>query len=126
MWGGEKKTAELPKFSTRGEAFAYMLQAQLSEGVEAMAAAKKADEFATIFAKNMQLPEKVEPQPKGVDKILASIDKVSVWVDAHPKVVEMIVPTVTFIAGLFTAKAAAPPPSPHKENNEPIDFENVR
>ena len=103
-----------------------MLQAQLSEGVEAMAAAKKADEFATIFAKNMQLPEKVEPQPKGVDKILASIDKVSVWVDAHPKVVEMIVPTVTFIAGLFTAKAAAPPAPSRQENCDPIDFENVK
>ena len=126
MWGGEKKATELPRFATRAEAFAYMLQVQLSEGVEAMAAAKKADEFATIFSKNMQLPEKVEPQPKGVDKVLASIDKVSVWVDAHPKVVEMIVPTVTFIAGLFTAKAAAPPTPSHQENREPIDFENVK
>ena len=125
MWGGEKKSVELPKFATRSEAFAYMLQVQLSEGVEAMAAAKKADEFADIFAKNMQLPEKVEPQPKGLDKVLMSIDKVSVWVDQHPKVVEMVVPTVTFIAGLFTAKAAAPPP-PHQENSEPIDFENVK
>ena len=88
-----------------------------------MAAAKKADEFAEIFTKNMQLPEKVEPQPKGIDKVLMSIDKVSVWVDQHPKIVEMIVPTVTFIAGLFTAKAATPAPPP--QNNEPIDFDKV-
>ncbi|MBQ2368389.1 MAG: hypothetical protein II296_08740 [Bacteroidaceae bacterium] len=115
----------MPTFATRGEAFAYMLQAQLSEGVEAMAAAKKADEFADIFAKNMQLPERVEPKPKGVDSVLATIDKVSVWVDAHPKVVEMIVPTITFVAGLFTAKAAAAPPPPPMQCNESIDFENV-
>ena len=124
MWGKEKQE-QLPTFCTRGEAFAYMLQQQLAGGVEAMVAAKKADEFADIFAKNMQLPERIEPQPKGVDKILASIDKVSVWVDTHPKVVEMIVPTVTFIAGLFTAKAAAPAPPPPPSQNEPIDFDKV-
>lgn len=123
MWGKEKQE-QLPTFCTRGEAFAYMLQQQLAGGVEAMAAAQKADEFAEIFAKNMQLPEKVEPQPKGIDKVLTSIDKVSVWVDQHPKVVEMIIPTVTFIAGLFTAKAAAPTPPP-SQNNEPIDFDKV-
>ena len=125
MWGKEDKPVQVPAFATRGEAFAYMLQQQLSVGVEAMAAAQKADEFAEIFAKNMQLPEKVEPQPKGLDKVLLSIDKVSVWVDQHPKVVEMIVPTVTFIAGLFTAKAAAPAPPPSPSQNEPIDFDKV-
>lgn len=124
MWGKEKQE-QLPTFTTRGEAFAYMLQQQLQDGVEAMVAAKKADEFADIFAKNMQLPEKVEPQPKGIDKVLMSIDKVSVWVDQHPKVVEMIVPTVTFIAGLFTAKAATPVPPPPPSQNEPIDFNKV-
>lgn len=125
MWGKEKQEQEkLPAFTTRGEAFAYMLQQQLNDGVEAMAAAKKADEFADIFAKNMQLPEKVEPQPKGIDKVLMSIDKVSVWVDEHPRIVEMIVPTVTFIAGLFTAKAATPAP-PAQPQSEPIDFDKV-
>ena len=124
MWGKEKQE-KLPAFTTRGEAFAYMLQQQLNDGVEAMAAAKKADEFAEIFAKNMQLPEKIEPQPKGIDKVLMSIDKVSVWVDQHPRIVEMIVPTVTFIAGLFTAKAAAPTSPAPSPQNEPIDFENI-
>lgn len=124
MWGKEKQEP-LPAFTTRGEAFAYMLQQQLNDGVEAMAAAKKADEFAAIFAKNMQLPEKVEPQPEGLDKVLMSIDKVSVWVDQHPKVVEMIVPTVTFIAGLITAKAATPAPPPAPTQNEPIDFNTI-
>ena len=124
MWGKEKQE-KLPVFTTRCEAFAYMLQQQLDDGVEAMAAAKKADEFADIFAKNMQLPEKVEPQPKGIDKVLMSIDKVSVWVDEHPRIVEMIVPTVTFIAGLFTAKAASPTSPAPSPQNESIDFENI-
>lgn len=126
MWGKEKAQQEqLPVFTTRGEAFAYMLQQQLNDGVEAMVAAEKANAFAEIFARNMQLPEKVEPQPKGIDKVLMSIDKVSVWVDQHPKVVEMIVPTVTFIAGLFTAKAATSAPPPAPTQNEPIDFNTI-
>lgn len=126
MWGKEKTQQEpLPVFATRGEAFAYMLQQRLNAGVDAMIAAEQANEFAEIFARNMQLPEKVEPQPKGIDKVLMSIDKVSVWVDQHPKVVEMIVPTVTFIAGLFTAKATAPAPPPTPPQNEPIDFDQV-
>lgn len=123
MWG-DKKPVQVPTFTTRGEAFAYMLQAQLSDGIDPMTSAQRANEFADIFAKNMNLPEKVEPKPKGVDGILATIDKVSVWVDAHPKVVDMIVPTVTFIAGLFTAKAVEPS-SPPPPINEPIDFDNV-
>lgn len=125
MWGRDKQE-RLPAFSTRGEAFAYMLQRQLQDGVEAMTAAKNADEFADIFAKNMQLPEKIEPQPKGVDKVLMSIDKISVWVDQHPKVVEMIIPTVTFVAGLFTAKTASAAPPPGPPQKEPIDFDNVK
>jgi hypothetical protein len=123
MWGTKEKVS-MPNFSTRAEAFAYMLQLQLADGVEPMAASKKADEFAEVFARNMQLPEYVEPEPQGLDKALATIDKVSEWIDAHPKAVELVVPTITFIAGLFTAKAttSSPPPIIH---HDPIDFNNV-
>lgn len=124
MWG-ERKQEKVPVFTTRAEAFAYMLQQQLCNGVEAMAAAQRADEFAEIFAKNLKLPEKIEPKPEGVDGVLATIDKVSVWIDAHPRIVEMIVPTVTFVAGLFTAKAAVPSP-PAPQENEPINFDEVK
>lgn len=126
MWG-ERNREPMPAFATRGEAFAWMLQQELCDGVEAMAAAKRADEFADIFAKNMQLPAKVEPEPKGVDAALATIDKVSVWVDAHPKVVEMIIPTITFIAGLVTANNVPPtqPAAPALPHTEPIDFEKI-
>ena len=124
MWG-ERKREPLPVFATRGEAFAWMLQQELSDGVDAMAAAKRADEFADIFAKNMQLPARVEPEPKGVDAALATIDKVSVWVDAHPKVVEMIIPTITFIAGIVTANNVPPAQPAALPHAEPIDFDKI-
>ena len=122
MWGKEKET--LPRFCSRSEAFAFMLQRRIEGGADPMSAAKAADEFATLFAKNMGLPEVVEPEPQGIAATLAAIDKVSVWVDNHPKVVELLIPTVTFVAGLFTGrKTDSPPPPPPR--NEPIDFDNI-
>lgn len=123
MWG--KNVETVPQFRTRADAFSYMLQRQLEKGVDPMDAADKADQFASLFAKNMQLPEKAEPKPEGIDKYLTSIDKVTTWVDKHPKVVELLVPTVTFIAGLFTGKAEQSPPPPPPHNHEPIDFDKI-
>lgn len=122
MWGKEKEA--LPRFYSRSEAFAFMLQRRIEGGTDPMTAAKDADEFATLFAKNMGLPEVVEPEPQGIDATLAAIDKVSVWVDNHPKVVELLIPTVTFVAGLFTGrKTDSPPPPP--PCSEPIDFDRI-
>ena len=126
MEWGKKKTVSVPQFCSRSDAFRYMLQYQLEQGCDPMEAAKRADQFADVFAKNMNLPEVVEPQPQGIDKYLASIDKVSTWVDQHPKVVELIIPTVTFIAGLFTGrKTTEQTPAPPPQDCEPIDFNNI-
>lgn len=124
MWGRDK--GELPRFCSRAEAFAFMLHKRVEGGTDPMSAAKEADEFATLFARNMGLPEVVEPEPQGIDATLATIDKISVWVDNHPKVVELLIPTVTFVAGLFTGRRTDPPPSsPPQVCNEPIDFDNI-
>lgn len=124
FFGAKKEGREMPAFTSRAEAFAYMLSEELGRGVASMEAAKSADEFANIFAKNMGLPEKVEAPLQGVDKYLAIIDKVSIYIDQHPKLVEVAVPLATFVAGLFTGKAADNTPSPpvKKEN---IDFDKI-
>lgn len=122
MWGKEKEA--LPRFCSRSEAFAFMLQRRIEGGTDPMLAAKDADEFATLFAKNMGLPEVIEPEPQGIDATLAAIDKVSVWVDNHPKVVELLIPTVTFVAGLFTGRKTDTPPLP-PPRSEPIDFDKI-
>lgn len=124
MWR-DKSVEAVPVFHTRAEAFSYMLQRQLEKGLDPMDAADKADQFASVFARNMQLPERVEPKPEGIDKYLVSIDKVTAWVDQHPKVVELLIPTVTFVAGLFTGKHADQSPPPQPARHEPIDFDNI-
>lgn len=114
-------------FSTRAEAFAYMLSYQLNERkADPMESAQKANEFADIFAKNMGIPTIVEPPPQGVDKIIKNVDKVMCYCEEHPKAVDYLVGAFTFFAGLVTQKKLEennpPPPKPQQE---PIDFDKI-
>lgn len=122
-----KEETRAMTFSTRAEAFAYMLGYQLNEKkADPMEAAKKANEFADIFAKNMGIPTTVEPPAQGVDKVIKSVDKVMCYCEEHPKVVDYVVGAVTFAAGLITQKKVdsnQAPPQPIAQ--EPIDFDNI-
>lgn len=92
-------------FTTRADAFSYMLKYLMDEKkMEPMEAAKQANEFAEIFATNMGIPLKTEPEPEGVDKYISIAEKIGNYVDAHPKVVEVGLGLATFVAGLFTGK----------------------
>lgn len=110
------KAREVPKFQDRGEAFAYMLAARVAAGDEALAAAKAADEFASIFAANTGLPEKQAPAPQGIEKYVCAFERCCQCVEAHPKIVEVAVPLLTFVAGIFAKKGLTPeqpmPPPP--------------
>lgn len=125
IWGKRTNESEL-QFSTRAEAFAYMLKWQLEEKkAEPMEAAEKANQFADIFAKNMGIPGKVEPQPEGIDRYLQMADKVMIYCDQHPKAVDMVIGAVTFIAGAVTGKKVAQNEQPQIQQHDPIDFDNV-
>ena len=104
MFQSKKPQTEL-KFTTRAEAFSYMLMYMTEEKhADPLEAAQKANEFADIFAKNMGIPLKIEPEPQGVDKYLSMATKIANYIEEHPKVVEYGVPALTFVAGLFTGK----------------------
>lgn len=93
------------EFKSRAEAFNYMLSYLITnKNLEPMEAAKQANEFAEIFANNMGIPLKPEPELKGVDKYLSNAEKIANYIEQHPKVVEYGIPLFTFIAGLFTGK----------------------
>ena len=126
MFTTKKEEARAMTFSTRAEAFAYMLSYQLNEKkADPMEAANNANEFADIFAKNMGIPTIVEPPPQGVDKIIKSVDKVMCYCEEHPKAVDYLVGAVTFAAGLFTGKAVEDHNLPPKPQPEPIDFDKI-
>lgn len=121
-----KKHTETVKFTTRAEAFAYMLAYQMERNIDPMEAAKHAGEFAEIYASNMGLPDKVAPPPEGVDKYLQQIDKISCYCEQHPKTVDVLIGAASFLGGLVTARAVAPSPPAPPMSSEPIDFDNVK
>ena len=100
---GNREKPEL-KFTTRAEAFGYMLAYQLEKGKDPMEAARTANEFADIYAVNIGIPTKQEPKPEGVDKYLVSIDKVVCYCESHPKILDFLTGAVTFAAGTIFGK----------------------
>lgn len=122
--GTETKPQDL-HFSSRADAFMYMLSRLVERGVDPMDAAAKANEFAEIFAKNLGIPATIEPEPQGLDKYLSMATKVTDYIEQHPKVVEYGVPAITFIAGLFTGKKVEQIEQPSERQQQPIDFDKI-
>ena len=127
MWGSKKVDTKELHFSTKGEAFAYMLRWQIEEKhADPMEAAEKANQFADIFAQNTGIPAKIEPEPKGVDKVIQMADKVVCYCDEHPKVVEYVTGAATFLVGLIAGKkleqsSEHTPPPPV----QPVNFDEL-
>jgi hypothetical protein len=118
-----KAKTELPPMKTRADAFAYMLTAQLDNGAEPMDAAKRADEFASIFAKNMGLPD--QPTPEGVEKYLQMVEKAADYCDRHPKVVEFVTGALTAAVGIFAGNKMAKDDAPSTPPPPPINMEEL-
>jgi hypothetical protein len=118
------------QFSTRAEAFNYMLSFLVEEkNIQPLDAAKQANEFAEIFATNMGLPLVIEPKKEGIDKYLSMADKIGKYIQENPKVIEYGVPAITFIFGLLTGKKVDQFETKQDEegtaNVGPIDFEKI-
>lgn len=121
-----KKEVQQPTFSSVADAFTYMLAYQMDKNEDPMVAATKANEFAEIYAKNMGLPQQIEPPANGVDKYIQMAEKVGNYCDKHPKAAELLVGAATFFAGIIAGKKidneVAPTPNLIAE---PIDFNNL-
>lgn len=125
-----RKTFET-KFRSREEAFSAMLAYLIEEEKkEPMLAAKEANEFAEIFAVNMGLPTKVEPERKGYEKVMYYVKETTTMIKENPEIVNLLVPAATFIAGLFTGKKVEQnteqQAQPQQPAQPPIDFDNVQ
>lgn len=117
-----KTKTELPVMKTRADAFAYMLNSQLDDGTEPMEAAKRADEFASIFARNMGLPDKTA---EGIEKYLEMAEKTATFCDQHPQVVEFITGALTAAVGIFAGNKLAKDDQPSAPTLPPINIEEL-
>lgn len=118
-------------FRSREEAFSAMLAYLIEEEKKApMLAAKEANEFAEIFAVNMGLPTKVEPERKGYEKVMYYVKETTTMIKENPEIVNLLVPAATFIAGLFTGKKVEQnteqTAQPQQPEQPPIDFDKVQ
>lgn len=129
-----KKKTIGSEFTTRADAFNAMLALRLDEGDDPLEAAEKADRFADIYAKNNGVPERPEPERKGVDQLIFNVDKIVTYAESHPRIVEFLTGALTFGIGLFTGNkiGSAPQPGPAEQTQqeqqaqqEPIDFDNL-
>lgn len=121
-----KKKQFETQFKTRSEAFNAMLAYLIEDkGIEPLEAARQANEFATLFADNMGIPLKTEPELKGVDKYISIAEKIGNYAQNNPKVVELALGGITFLVGLFTGKKVEEHEQKEEEKHEPIDFDNV-
>lgn len=118
-------------FHSRSEAFTYMLGYLINDKkLDPMEAAKQANEFAEIFATNMGIPNKIEPELRGVDKYISMAEKIGNYLEQHPKVIEYSIPALTFLVGLFTGKKVEDDssnhfnPNPNNPNNNVGDQNN--
>ena len=122
IFGKDTKT-ELPPLKTRADAFAYMLTLRLDSGADPMEAAKAANEFASIFADNMGLPN--QPQPEGVEKYLQMAEKAADYCDRHPKVVEFVTGALTAAVGIFAGNKLAQDNTPSAPSQPPINMDEL-
>lgn len=110
----------IPIFKSRAEAFDYMLTSLCEKGEDVMEAAKKAEDFAEIVAKNRSLPE----IPKNfVGQCMDMLKQVSEVKQQYPDAWEILSGVlggvVGVIAGTKTTEAE------DEQNIEPIDFDNL-
>lgn len=114
----------VPVFTSRSEAFDYMFAEMCDRGADLSDAAKRADEFADIIAKNRSLPTVPEKQKNVVEKCVVFLQQVSVIKKENPEVWNLAAGAIGGLIGAFAGTKAAE--EPHQDDvPPPPDFDNL-
>lgn len=110
----------IPIFKSRAEAFDYMLTSLCEKGEDVMEAAKKAEAFAEIVAKNRSLPE----APKNfVGQCMDMLKQVSEVKQQYPDAWEILSGVLGGVVGVIAGTKIEDAEDDQKA--EPIDFDNL-
>lgn len=114
----------VPVFASRAEAFDYMFAEMCDRGADLSDAAKRADEFADIIAKNRSLPSVPEKQKNVVEKCVVFLQQVSVIKKENPEVWNL---AAGALGGLIGAFAGAKVVEEERQDDipPPPDFNNL-
>ena len=111
----------VPIFKSRAEAFDYMFTSLCEKGEDVMEAAKKAETFAEIVAKNRALPE----VPKNfVGQCMDMLKQVAEVKQQHPDAWEIVSGVLGGVVGVIAGTKVVE--AEDEQNAEPIDFENLQ
>lgn len=128
----EKQKQPIPIFETRKGAFAYLLTNLIEKGIDIEDAAERANKFADMCAKNMGLPDKIDPPKKGMDKYLSMFKEGAQWYKENQETVEIVKPilagALSAIGGVFVGAAAANKNNDKDDTStqiETIDFNEI-
>lgn len=112
--------ANVPSFKSRAEAFDYMLVHCCEQGVDLLEAAKKAEAFANIVAKNRSLPA----VPKTiVSQCMDTLKQVSEIKKEHPDAWNLVSGLVGGVFGVLAGNKATE--ADEEPLAEPIDFDKI-
>ena len=114
----------VPEFTSRSQAFDYMFSHLAKSGVDLMEAAKKADEFAGVVARNKGIPDE-SPKPQSMmEKITAYGKQIVTIKKEYPEVWDLAVGAIGGVIGAFVGVKATDAPA--EEETKEIDFDNLQ
>lgn len=117
------QTKPVPEFTSRSQAFDYMFSHLADSGMDLMEAAKKADEFAGVIARNKGIPDE-SPKPQSMmEKVVGYGKQIVTIKKEYPEVWDLAVGAIGGVIGAFVGVKAADAPA--EEETKEIDFENL-
>lgn len=117
-----KQPKTLPAFTSRAEAFDYMLSELVASGTDMMEAAEQAARFADIVATNKKLPATPPRELNGLDKGLAYMKQLASIKSESPEIWDMVTSALSGVIGSFSGGGKVQLEEPPETN---IDFDNL-
>lgn len=110
---------KVPTFTSRAEAFDFMFAEMCDRGADLHEAAKRADEFADLIAKNRSLPDAPEKQKNVIETCVSYLQQITVVKRDHPEIWDLATGALGGIIGAVVGSKSAknddadiPPPPP--------------
>lgn len=121
---GNKNNTDVPKFTSRSEAFDFMLTHMCARGADLMDAAERANAFADIIAKNKSLPD-APPTPKNaIDTGIGYLKQIVVIKKEYPEIWDLVAGAVGGLIGAFAGSKAAQEEEIEDER-PPVNFDEL-
>lgn len=116
----------VPDFSSRSQAFDYMFSYLAEQGEDLMTAARKADDFASVVARNKGIPDECPKPQTMMDKVVGYGKQIVTIKKEYPEVWDLAVGAIGGVIGAFVGVKATDAPGANDDQPKEIDFDNLQ